>query len=94
MNRSSKWKRVRVLAWERDRKARAPCHICGKPIDYFAKPSSTDDSWEPDHLIPFSKRPDLLLDLMNVAPSHKACNRLRGDGSATGMPLGLRSREW
>lgn len=29
--RSSRWKYVRLLAWERDRKTKAVCGICGQP---------------------------------------------------------------
>lgn len=47
-NRSSRWKKIRLLAWERDRKAKAVCQICGQSIDYSLPPSSTPDSWEPD----------------------------------------------
>lgn len=94
MKRSGKWPYVRKLAWDRDRKARAVCHICGQPIDYFLEPSTAPTSWEPDHLIPVSKRPDLELDLNNVAPSHMECNRARGDGTNGENELGKRSRIW
>ena len=92
LKRSPRWKYTRRLAWDRDRKARAVCHICGEPINYSIPPSSAPDAWEPDHLIPFAKRPDLELDLTNVAPSHCRCNRLRGDG--TYNDLGRQSRVW
>ena len=92
--RSGKWRRVRAMAWNRDRKARAVCHICGQPIDYSLPPSSTPEAWEPDHVIPVAKRPDLELDLANVAPSHKQCNRARGDGSLLDNCLGMQSRIW
>ena len=93
-NRSNRWPYVRKLAWERDRKARAPCHICGMPIDYLSEPSSLPDAWEPDHVIPVSKRPDLELDLTNILASHKRCNRARGDGTNGENNLGMRSRIW
>lgn len=92
--RSSRWPHVRKMAWDRDRKAKAPCHICGLPIDYFVEPSTTPTSWEPDHLIPVAKRPDLELDLANVAPSHMECNRARGDGTNGENDIGKRSRIW
>ena len=94
MSRAGRWPAVRKLAWNRDRKNRAVCHICGQPIDYSVPASSTPDSWEPDHLIPVSKRPDLELDLSNVAASHKRCNRARGDGTNGENVLGMRSRIW
>ncbi len=81
------------MAWDRDRKARAVCHICGERIDYTLTPSSAPLSWEPDHLIPVSKDPTRELDLTNVAPSHMRCNRQRGNGYNDGQ-LGQRSRIW
>lgn len=93
-SRSGYWPRVRRLAWDRDRKARAVCHICGMPIDYTAQPSTLPDSWEPDHMIPVSKAPERELDLDNVAPAHLRCNRARGDGTNGENDLGMRSRIW
>lgn len=89
----SKWRRVRRMAWDRDRRARAVCHICHEPIDYSIPASSAPLSWEPDHLQPFAKAPELELDLANIAPSHMRCNRQRGSG-ANDMALGQRSRIW
>ena len=94
MARSSRWPYIRAQAWNRDKKVRAVCHICGEPIDYFVPPSSTPDSYEPDHLIPVSLRPDLELDLTNIAPSHRRCNRQRGDGTNGTNTIGERSRRW
>ena len=94
VKRASRWPYVRRMAWNRDRKARAPCHICGQPIDYDVEPSSMPDAWEPDHLVPVSKRPELELDLANVAPSHMRCNRGRGNGKNGENDLGMRSKIW
>lgn len=91
--RSGRWEKTRRLAWDRDRHARAVCHICGQPIDYSIPASSAPMSWEPDHLMPFSKAPELELDLNNIAPSHMRCNRQRGNGFNDGA-LGQRSRIW
>lgn len=44
--RSSRWKYVRAMAWDRDRKAHAVCGICGQSIDYSLPPSSCDMAWE------------------------------------------------
>lgn len=90
--RSSRWPYVRRQAWDRDRHLRAPCHICGERIDYSLKPSSAPNSWEPDHIIPFAQAPELELDLANIAPAHKRCNRERGDGKNN--DLGMQSRIW
>ena len=93
-NRSSRWQYIRKLAWERDRKAKAPCHICGQPIDYFLDPSSAPDAWEPDHLIPVARAPEMELDLANVSASHMRCNRARGDGINGENEIGRQSRIW
>lgn len=90
---TSRWGKVRKLAWDRDRHSRAPCHICGHPIDYSLQPSSAPLAWEPDHIIPFATAPELELDLNNVAASHMRCNRQRGKGN-NDLNLGKRSRIW
>lgn len=46
---TQEWRRLRKQCFARDKAAHAPCHICGQPIDYGLKPSSTPDAWEPDH---------------------------------------------
>lgn len=93
-NRSTRWPYIRKMAWDRDRKARAVCHICGQKIDYSIPASSAPDAWEPDHILPVSRRPDLELDLNNIEASHMRCNRRRGDGSNGENDLGMRSRIW
>lgn len=90
---TSRWQAVRKLAWDRDRHSRAPCHICGHPIDYGLRPSSAPLAWEPDHIVPFATAPELELDLNNVAASHMRCNRQRGKG-LNDSNIGKRSRIW
>ena len=92
-SRSTRWPYIRKMAWDRDRKNRAPCHICGERIDYSIKPSSAPLSWEPDHLRPVSVAPELELDLNNIAAAHMRCNRQRGNG-AVETNIGRRSRLW
>lgn len=94
MGRASRWPYVRRMAWNRDRKDRAPCHICGQPINYFLQPSSCDEAYEPDHVIPVSKAPELELDLNNIKASHRRCNRNRGDGTNGENTIGMQSRIW
>lgn len=94
MNRSTRWPYIRKMAWDRDRKAKAPCHICGQPINYSIKPSSAPNAWEPDHIVPVAKDPSRELDLTNVAPSHTRCNRTRGSGTNGENDLGQQSRIW
>ena len=93
-SRSGRWPQVRRMAWDRDRKARAVCHICGQEINYHLQPSSAPDSWEPDHVIPVAKAPELELDLNNILASHMKCNRARGDGTNGENAIGMRSRIW
>lgn len=81
------------MAWNRDRRSRAVCHICGEKINYSIPASSAPLAWEPDHIIPFSTAPDLELDLNNIAASHMRCNRQRGNGSHQ-LDIGMRSRVW
>ena len=92
-NNTSRWQRIRRLAWDRDRRSKAVCHICGERIDYTLKPSSAPLAWEPDHLIPYSKAPELELDLNNIKASHRRCNRQRGNGEQDNG-IGMRSRIW
>lgn len=94
MTRSTRWPYVRKQAWDRDRKAKAVCHICGQPIDYSIPASSAPLAWEPDHIIPVSIDPSLELDLSNVKASHRNCNRTRGNGTNGENDLGVRSRIW
>lgn len=94
MGRASRWPYIRKMAWDRDRKARAVCWVCGQPIDYSLAPSSADTSWEPDHVQPVHMRPDLELDLNNIKASHRACNRARGDGTNGSNVIGQQSRIW
>lgn len=90
--RSTRWEYVRKLAWNRDRKDRAVCHICGERIDYSIPASSAPLAYEPDHIVPVSIAPELELDLTNIKASHMRCNRQRGNG--TNNDIGKRSRIW
>jgi len=92
--RNGHWWYIRKLAWERDKAANAPCHLCGQPIDYTIEPSSQEDAWEPDHIQTFSAHPELEMDLDNVAPSHRRCNRARGTKDAKEQATGQHSRIW
>lgn len=93
-SRSTRWPYVRRMAWDRDRKARAVCHICWQEIDYSLKPSSADLAWEPDHIVPVSMAPERELDLTNIAASHRKCNRARGNGTNGENVIGQQSRIW
>ncbi len=87
------WKRLRLECFERDKAKRALCVHCGQPIDYAVQPSSTDDSYEPDHRIDVASRPEYALIPENVQPSHRRCNRVRGNKAGINN-LGRRTRNW
>ena len=55
----------------------APCHICGRAIDY-SLPAGHPLSFEVDEIVPVSKGGSPL-DRANVAPSHRICNERRGN---------------
>ena len=93
-SRSPRWKSTRGMAYARDKKLNAPCWWCGQPINYTVPPSSTPDSWEGDHKVPVSQAPELELDLQNIMPSHRHCNRSRGDGTNGENAIGMQSRIW
>lgn len=92
VRRSSRFGQIRKIAWDRDRKNGAVCHICNQPINYSLQPSSCETAWEPDHIIPFITRPDLELDLDNIAASHRRCNRARCSKEI--ICIGRQSRIW
>lgn len=91
--RSGEWQVLRRQCYERDKARRAVCWICKQPIDYSARPSSTPDSYEPDHRFDVHRHPELALCPENVRPSHKHCNRSRKD-RAVMDDLGTPSRDW
>ena len=66
--------------------------LSGQPIDYSLQPSSTEDAYEPDHIISFSKDPSKELDLNNIQATHRRCNRAKNNGTIVG--LGKQSRIW
>lgn len=55
----------------------APCHLCGKPIDY-SLPAGHPMSFELDEIVPVSKGGDPFA-RDNVAPAHRTCNQRRGN---------------
>jgi 5-methylcytosine-specific restriction endonuclease McrA len=90
---SATWRKLRLQCFARDKKANAPCWICGQPIDYAVRPSSTDESYEPDHRFPVHSHPELAEVPDNILPSHRKCNRARRN-SAGVSSLGKSSRAW
>ena len=90
---SPAWKRLRIQCYERDKQRRAVCVHCGQPIDYSVKPSTTDNSYEPDHRLTVDAHPEYALLPENIQPSHKKCNRARGNKAGMSL-LGRRTRNW
>lgn len=87
------WRKLRKQCYQRDKANDARCWLCGGRIDYSAKPSTTPESWEPDHRHSVHTHPELAEVPENIMPSHKRCNRAKG--SKAGITnLGSRSREW
>lgn len=87
------WKRLRKQCFERDKAANAKCWIGNHPINYNVEPSSTPDSYEPDHYYPVATHPELALVPENVRPACKSCNRSRGTKAGLNN-LGNKSRDW
>lgn len=58
------------------RKAGAPCHICGQPIDYDL-PWLDPMSFQADHIVPLAKGGTD--NLANKLPAHRGCNRAKSD---------------
>lgn len=69
-----------------------PCWICGHEINPRLD-SRHRLSFTLDHVIPVSKRPDLLLDRANARPAHRACNSSKGDKVGFTAPMRA-SRRW
>ena len=90
---STAWKRLRLECYERDKAKNARCVHCGQMINYSVKPSSTDDSYEPDHRIDVAAHPELAFVPENVQPSHRRCNRARGRKAGINN-LGSSTRDW
>lgn len=63
------WQKLRLECFKRDKAKGAVCVHCKQPIDYNVAPSSTDNSYEPDHRFPVVKYPELALLPENVQPS-------------------------
>jgi len=65
------------------RRVEAPCHICGRPIDY-GLPHMDPGEFVVDHVIPLSRGGTDTID--NKAAAHRACNGTKG-GSAQPLQL-------
>jgi 5-methylcytosine-specific restriction endonuclease McrA len=84
-DRSYQWERLAVKFRAYCRSRNALCHICiargdieNAQIDYHAKRFSPN-SFEVDHVKPWSLYPQLRYEWRNLAASHSRCNRQRRD---------------
>lgn len=68
------------------------CWLCGELID-MSLPREDNMSYELDHVKPVSKFPELRYDPANTRPSHKGCNRDRGNRDPK-PGLTRTSRDW
>ena len=91
--KTNAWLRLRKQCFERDKAANAECWIGKHKIDYSVKPSSTPDSYEPDHYLPVETHPELALVPENIRPACRACNRSRKSKAGVNN-LGTKSRDW
>lgn len=98
-HRSPKWPKVAQQAFERDRRKKAPCALCGRPIDYSLGRSTgggknyNPKCYEPDHILSYKEWPQYELDLGNVQPTHAGCNRAKHDRAGINL-LGEASEDW
>lgn len=79
--------------FERCRRERPVCWLCGQPIDYDVEPGTSPDSLSLDHRFPVSVRPDLQDDPTNFEAAHFSCNVRRGNADPPDS-LGTLSRDW
>ncbi|MFD9047672.1 HNH endonuclease [Streptomyces zaomyceticus] len=73
-----------------------PCWICGQAIDYrITGDEARRSSWAftLDHVLPVSRRADLLLDPSNARSAHRRCNSARGNRADVTTPTRA-SRRW
>ncbi|MFF9564885.1 hypothetical protein ACF1AJ_16180 [Leifsonia sp. NPDC014704] len=68
----------------------ARCWPCGGAIDYLLRDGY--DAFEPDHYFPVSIHPQYEESPANFRPSHRSCNRSRGD--AHHRPASAPARAW
>ena len=91
--RTPQWKRLRLECYKRDKARGAVCVHCGQPIDYSAKPSSTDSSYEPDHRLVVERHPELyyprtynqVIDAVTEREGRRQALTTSADAHATGL---------
>jgi 5-methylcytosine-specific restriction endonuclease McrA len=79
-------------ARQRLRNNQAPCHICGKPIDYTL-PHTDPMSFVMDHVIPL-KYGGPPVSATNTAAAHRLCNGRKGTKATADVVIIPQSRRW
>jgi 5-methylcytosine-specific restriction endonuclease McrA len=77
------WRRARAAIIHRVENGE-PCHICGQPIDLQLR-TPHDGSLEVDHGTARSQG-GAMYDPANHWPTHRRCNRDKGDGTRKRQP--------
>lgn len=81
--RGRAWRVLKAKFRKRCETVNAACWLCDQAIDYQAK-WTQPNAFEADHAKPVSTHPDLALMMGNLRPSHRSCNRSRGNKAAPG----------
>lgn len=76
----------------RGRRRKAPCVICGQPIDYSLS-GKHPEGCTVQHIKSRKLFPALTWDPKNWAPAHGACNQSAGTGEQD-ESIGVTSQEW
>lgn len=74
------------------RRVKAPCVVCGQPIDY-SLPGKHPDGCTVQHIKSRKLFPQLTWAPSNWAPAHRSCNTSAGDGTRN-RDIGVTSQEW
>jgi 5-methylcytosine-specific restriction endonuclease McrA len=77
---------------EQLRSGQAPCHICGKPIDYTL-PGTEPMGFVMDHIVPLAYDGDALSPA-NTAAAHRLCNGRKGKKAMNDVVIIPSSRAW
>lgn len=97
LNNGHRERRLKAAHRRRCQATLAPCALCGQSIDYTA-PRHQPDSFESDHIVPVSLRPDLAYAPSNLQPAHSRCNRARQatpmESTTTGGTGGWVRADW
>lgn len=88
-----RWRMIKAAFREECAAEDLPCWICRQDIDYSITDWTDDEVFEPDHLYVLSEYPEYAEDPTNLRPSHRRCNRVRGNSMHL-EGLGQTSKKW